>query len=143
MAFFMTDIERPRARKDHVCDYCGDVVPAGQVYKRWVSMYDGTASTVKAHVACDDVARDYWKRIDCDKDERWVQWEPLGEWSRCVEDVPAELRALATDWAPGEYERLLEIVTPPLYTFDPGRAELVSVAIGGTLLSPDIIPNPA
>ena len=47
---------RPKARKDHLCDYCRTTIKTGGHYFRWAYACDGTVRTIKAHVGCDVVA---------------------------------------------------------------------------------------
>lgn len=37
-------LERPKARKPHVCIWCGESIPAGEVYVRDTGEYDGFQS---------------------------------------------------------------------------------------------------
>lgn len=71
----------PVARVAHACDYCGLDIPPGQRYRRWAWVADGRCSTVRAHIACDAVAQDYYDGADCYPEERWVSSEPLSAWA--------------------------------------------------------------
>lgn len=95
----------PVARKPHRCDYCGDTIPVGQRYKRWVCVSSGQAMSVAAHAACDDVAEDGADRYS----DGWdVCLDALTEWAAWRDNAPAELRKLATAhaWPDGELERV-------------------------------------
>lgn len=100
----------PTARKPHGCDYCGQEISAGQRYKRWVSIADGSARSVAAHTACDDIARAYWRLTDADPDERFVQFEPLSEWVRWQEHPRQALSEMGRDWPAGEIDRLASLL---------------------------------
>ena len=47
-----TEIETPKARKAHRCMSCGEVIAAGETYKRWRCYDGGDASTNKMHPEC-------------------------------------------------------------------------------------------
>ncbi len=48
--------EEHKARKNHVCDYCGCFIEKGEIYKRDVLEYDGSLYTWKSHPTCTDIA---------------------------------------------------------------------------------------
>ena len=98
----------PVARKPHQCGYCLDIIPPGQRYTRWAWASDGGCSTVRAHIACNAVASDYYDK-DTDPEERYVSDEALQEWARDRADVRGDLSALAgrtPGWPDGEADRL-------------------------------------
>lgn len=101
---------RPIARRVHDCDYCGQDIPIGQRYRRWTCVQDREARTVKAHIACNDVAQAYWRDIGAKSEERWVQFEPMGEWTRGYEDPSMALVKLSANWAPGELVRVATLI---------------------------------
>lgn len=45
----------PKARKDHVCDWCGNKIKAGTKYFYQVCTVDGDFQTVKYHPECKDI----------------------------------------------------------------------------------------
>lgn len=45
--------ERPKARKEHLCNCCGAVIHKGETYRRVTMGFDGSASTEKACALCD------------------------------------------------------------------------------------------
>lgn len=47
---------RPKARKDHVCDYCGLIISKGIVYDRQVNKMNGDLYIWKNHVVCQELA---------------------------------------------------------------------------------------
>lgn len=110
-----TDPAHPVARKIHLCDYCGGAIPRGQRYTTWCWIDDGTASTVKAHTACADIASAYYS-TGSGIDGRTVSSEPLLEWALEKSETPGGLAdALATmaaekDWPAGEVERLVVVL---------------------------------
>lgn len=52
-----------RARKRHVCDYCGEVIKVGETYDYAVLKYDGMY-VWKSHSKCISVAADLWDYAD-------------------------------------------------------------------------------
>lgn len=102
----------PTARVVHPCDYCAEPIPAGQRYRRWCYVEGGTASTVRAHIACDDVAQDYYDAGDCYDEERWVDRDALTEWPYGLDDPRDALVLLAAagKWPWGEEARLARIM---------------------------------
>ena len=50
-----TDLENPKAKKEHFCDSCGDPITIGQTYYRWRSYDGGDAGTNKMHPECYDM----------------------------------------------------------------------------------------
>lgn len=112
----------PIAAREHVCDYCGDDIPRRQRYHRWAWVADGRVMTVRAHIACDAVAQDYYDDVGPDNDARWVQSEPVDLWLTQKPDPRGRLSALAArtpGWPDGEAERLM---------YWAGLAEVVEVA---------------
>lgn len=110
----------PKARKVHVCYLCNDDIDRGTKYHRWACLGDGTAITMKTHVACSDYASahiDEWtdegvdfNAVESDVRERIQAWnggELVGvdneavvkivtafpDLSRLVSRVAAEIRA--------------------------------------------------
>lgn len=94
-----------RARKPHRCDYCAADVPIGQAYRLHTMFDAGDVRTSKAHIACDDVANDYYTRQRTDDDERYISDECLQEWGVSGFGTVAELAA-GKGWPDGEVERL-------------------------------------
>lgn len=52
-----------KARKPHICDYCGETIEAGEVYNHCVIKGDDIY-TWDAHMVCKSVASDLWDYID-------------------------------------------------------------------------------
>lgn len=52
-----------KARKPHICDYCGGTIEAGEVYNHCVIKGDDIY-TWDAHIVCKSVASDLWDYID-------------------------------------------------------------------------------
>ena len=54
----MTDFHTPftlvRARKRHVCDYCGERIQKGELHQRQFAVYEGCARTWREHTECKD-----------------------------------------------------------------------------------------
>lgn len=45
----------PRARKEHVCVYCGGPIVVGERYMQQTGFYDGAAYRSRYHVECWDI----------------------------------------------------------------------------------------
>ena len=55
-----------KARKPHVCDYCGKTIEKGEAYE-WAKLkYDGTIYEWKNHKKCGFIASELWSYIDPD-----------------------------------------------------------------------------
>lgn len=111
MSFVVLDSRYLVARKAHACDYCGQAIPTGQRYKRWVCVDPKvSANTVRAHVSCDDVATDYYNMIG--SDEWWVTFGPIQEWAGYSEDPEEDLADMAErrGWVEGEVARLMGLL---------------------------------
>lgn len=48
--------KKVKARKDHKCNYCCEVINSGEIYQNSSHVYDGTVYTWKAHQMCCDIA---------------------------------------------------------------------------------------
>ena len=68
-----------RARKVHRCDYCGEDIGPGRLYRRWGWADSGTVCSAKAHRICAAVANAYYDFYATYDDERRVGWEPISE----------------------------------------------------------------
>lgn len=56
-----------RARRPHVCDYCGHAILRGEQYVRACNKFDGRLYTWKSHPRCDRLASALWNYVDpCD-----------------------------------------------------------------------------
>lgn len=47
---------RPKARKDHTCNYCNGKIKAGEIYENSTHVYDGEIYTWKNHLDCHKLA---------------------------------------------------------------------------------------
>lgn len=56
-----------KARKPHLCDYCGGFIDKGEIYDYQKNIYDGTFYEWHSHLACSRVASAIWDY--CDPDE--------------------------------------------------------------------------
>lgn len=52
--------ETPRARLNHVCMECGDLIPAGRMYRREVYVFDGRLAAHKTCARCSNVRDEYF-----------------------------------------------------------------------------------
>ena len=52
MSDFYTPMKIVRARKQHICDYCGEYIRKGERHWRQFSVYEGCAYTFREHTEC-------------------------------------------------------------------------------------------
>ena len=55
-----------KARKQHRCYYCGNVIEKGEVYHKSKHKYDGSVYEWKCHCKCNDIASEIWDYVDPD-----------------------------------------------------------------------------
>ena len=46
----------PKARKNHICNFCAGLIPRGDKYHYQVIVNDGDIYTWKSHLHCDEIA---------------------------------------------------------------------------------------
>lgn len=85
--------ESRTARTAHMCDYCRTTIDAGDVYQRWVFIYDREASAVEVHTGCNAVARAHWDEYGVEDESRLVGMDPIDEWVQDVGGIDAEQAA--------------------------------------------------
>lgn len=56
-----------KAKKEHICDYCGEVIKKGEIYDWQKNIYDGTFYEWRIHLACSRVATAIWDYVDPDE----------------------------------------------------------------------------
>lgn len=54
---YATPTETHKAAKQHVCDWCGESIVAGETYKRW-RYYGDLVVNVRSHPECLDAAEE-------------------------------------------------------------------------------------
>ena len=47
---------KPKARKEHVCNYCYNKIKIGEIYNYFVNVYDGDLYDWKNHISCGLIA---------------------------------------------------------------------------------------
>ncbi len=52
MSYHNTPVSDVKARKRHLCTWCGTKIQAGEVYKKWVCIGDDGPCTAKMHKEC-------------------------------------------------------------------------------------------
>lgn len=77
------DITTRRARKMHICDVCGGVIPAGSEYVSARSIGEGRTWYNRLHIHCDAVLDAYTRHTG-----KGVDWE-------CMDDIAEYLRITA------------------------------------------------
>lgn len=60
MSYQLLSDSHPKARKDHLCIWCGQKIPAGTVYYAERSVFDGEMQNHHWHEECKDAADDYF-----------------------------------------------------------------------------------
>lgn len=50
------DCSTPKARKDHRCIWCGETIPKGDKYSRWVGIFEGDFHCNQMHLECAEVS---------------------------------------------------------------------------------------
>lgn len=53
MSDFYSPMKIVRARKQHICDYCGERIRKGELHWRQFYVYEGCAGTFREHTECD------------------------------------------------------------------------------------------
>lgn len=53
-----------KARKDHICDLCGDTIEKGSIYKYQFNKEGGDTWNFRAHDRCWHIAEELWEYID-------------------------------------------------------------------------------
>ena len=71
MSYTLLSETRPKARKDHRCIWCGQVIPKGSEYVSERSVFDGEMQNHHWHEECLDSARE-------NNDECEWEFEPYG-----------------------------------------------------------------
>ena len=55
---------RSKAKKEHICNYCGELITVGEVYNNDFCKYAGETYTFKSHQKCREVADELYDFID-------------------------------------------------------------------------------
>lgn len=56
-----------KARKEHRCDYCSEIISKGEVYDWSKHVFDGELYEWKCHKKCSFIARELWEYINPDE----------------------------------------------------------------------------
>lgn len=56
----------PKARKNHICDYCNDTIDKGEVYNSQTNRFEGDIYVWKAHINCSEIASLLNMHDECD-----------------------------------------------------------------------------
>lgn len=67
------------ARKEHRCDFCGEVISVGEKYNRQTNVYDGRVYDWVSHSECSKLAYELDMFDDCD------ELEIMQEKSDCID----------------------------------------------------------
>lgn len=57
MGYCTSEIVIKNARKQHICDWCGEAIKVLDSYVRWACIDYGSAITARAHTECLDAAQ--------------------------------------------------------------------------------------
>lgn len=60
------DVTTPKARKDHSCFWCGEIIFQHETYARWTWKND-VVETIKVHTEC----REAWSKLPACDNEIW------------------------------------------------------------------------
>lgn len=52
MSFDLLSQSYPIARKEHICEWCGEKIEKGEKYYRYVGFYDGNFQNTPLHLEC-------------------------------------------------------------------------------------------
>lgn len=88
--------KKPIARKEHICEMCGQKIMVGERYSRDVGKYDGDFFTRDLHLDCSETLLRFIKEEDVDE----FRYDEIAEWwestrcskckhedGKCAEDV--------------------------------------------------------
>lgn len=67
MGFDLLSQSYPIARKEHVCEWCGEKIEKGEKYYRYTGIYDGDFQNTPLHLECQTAADKYLKENWCDE----------------------------------------------------------------------------
>ena len=86
-------IVHPKAKKEHICMYCGCTIEKGEVYERQTNVYDGQVYDWVCHTDCQKLAQELRMFDDCDEgltEEDFLEFvnDYIGEHYRENDDVP-------------------------------------------------------
>lgn len=60
--------KKQTARKEHICQFCGGVIPKGTMYRTQTNIYCGDIYNVKTHLECEEAAQLLDMYYECDDD---------------------------------------------------------------------------
>lgn len=63
MSYELISREQQKARKPHVCTWCGETIEAGEDYERTRFVFEGDPMTNKMHMECVKAATE-WSRVN-------------------------------------------------------------------------------
>ena len=67
---------KPKARKDHICEYCGQTIRKGEVYSYETGKYDGDMFTRKLCLVCENILCEFLNENGYDE----FFWDWITEW---------------------------------------------------------------
>ena len=67
---------KPKARKDHVCEYCGQTIHKGEIYSYETGKYDGDMFVRKLCLVCENILKEYCEQEGYGE----FDWEYISEW---------------------------------------------------------------
>ena len=59
--------KRVKARKEHICNFCGNKIPRGETYNYSTHVFDGQVYSWRSHAKCDDLCSAIWDFVDPDE----------------------------------------------------------------------------
>lgn len=100
----------PVARKEHRCDFCGEVISVGEKYNRQTNVYDGRVYDWVSHNECSKLACELDMFDDCDEGldddgfiDRLNQYVYDNHYDDKIDDI-------AKDWQLPRYELVKKVL---------------------------------
>ena len=98
------------ARKEHRCDFCGEVISVGEKYNRQTNVYDGRVYDWVSHNECSKLACELDMYDDCDEGldgdgfiDRLNQYVYDNHYDDKIDDI-------ANDWQLPRYELVKKVL---------------------------------
>lgn len=68
--------EKPKARKEHICEYCGQKIHKGETYSCETGKYDGDMFVRKLCLTCENILDEFCK----ENREEELSWVWISDW---------------------------------------------------------------
>lgn len=57
MGFDLLSENYPKAKKEHICEWCGEKILKNETYYRYIGLYNGDFQSTPLHLECRDAMR--------------------------------------------------------------------------------------